>query len=128
MKIAAAFIIALATGAISRWARIPSLAPQAIVGSFLIVAMTAGCALTDRCLVAQASLKVSSISVSRSSALELFQTSDGISGRREPIAGTTGTLDQQWRFQVESLQSLVAELLAANECLRQRLHDHELRP
>ena len=32
MKIVAAFIVALATGAISRWARIPSLAPQAIVG------------------------------------------------------------------------------------------------
>jgi XapX domain-containing protein len=75
MKIAAAFIIALAIGAISRWARIPSLAPQAIVGALLIVAMTAGYALTDRYLVAQASSKVSSISVSRPCVPKSSQTS-----------------------------------------------------
>jgi XapX domain-containing protein len=96
MKIAAAFIIALAIGAISRWARIPSLAPQAIVGALLIVAMTAGYALTDRYLVAQASSKVSSISVSRPSVPKSSQTSEGIGSRREHSFAPTATprLDQ----------------------------------
>jgi XapX domain-containing protein len=61
MKITASFMIALAIGAISRRARIPSLAPQGIVGALLIVAMTARYVLTDKCLVAQTSLKVSPI-------------------------------------------------------------------
>jgi len=75
MKIAAAFIIALAIGAISRWARIPSLAPQAIVGSLLIVAMTTGYVLADRYLAAQSSSNAKSISVSRrgSRSSESFQ-------------------------------------------------------
>ena len=119
MKIAAAFMIALAIGAISRWMRIPSLAPQAIVGSLLIVAITAGYVAHDRCLVARSSLKVSSTSVSPSSVPKSFQTSEGIRSRREPISGAPGALDQRWRSsQVESLQLIVAELLAANEGLR----------
>ena len=56
MKIVAAFVVALAIGAISRGPASPSLAPQAIVGSLLIVAMTAGYVLTDRYLATQASL------------------------------------------------------------------------
>jgi XapX domain-containing protein len=51
MKIVAAFFLALSIGAGSRWARIPSLAPQAVVGALLVVAMSIGYVLADRYLV-----------------------------------------------------------------------------
>ncbi len=50
MKIVAAFLLALSIGAGSRWARIPSLAPQAVVGALLVVAMSVGYVLADRYL------------------------------------------------------------------------------
>jgi XapX domain-containing protein len=50
MKIVAAFVMATAIGAFSRWARIPSLAPRAIVGALLIVAMNCGYVAMDRWL------------------------------------------------------------------------------
>jgi chromate reductase len=45
---------------------------------------------------------------------------------RDEILGRRLAAVPQWQSQVKSLQSLVAELLAANECLREDLHDHEL--
>jgi XapX domain-containing protein len=42
MRILIAFIVAFGIGAGSRWADVPSPAPQAIVGALLIVAMSAG--------------------------------------------------------------------------------------
>jgi XapX domain-containing protein len=54
MKILLAFLVAAAIGACSRWAHIPSLAPQALVGSLLIVAMTSGYVVTDHLLSKQA--------------------------------------------------------------------------
>jgi XapX domain-containing protein len=50
MKILIAFVVAFAIGAASRWTRVPSLAPQAIVGSLLIVAMSTGWIAADRFL------------------------------------------------------------------------------
>jgi chromate reductase len=44
---------------------------------------------------------------------------------REEVLGRRLVGVQQWRSRAESLQLLVTELLSANECLRQILHDHE---
>jgi XapX domain-containing protein len=50
MKILIAFIVAFGIGAGSRWTGVPSLAPQAIVGALLIVAMSTGYVSADRFL------------------------------------------------------------------------------
>ena len=50
MKIVIAFIVAFGIGAGSRWTGVPSLAPQAIVGALLIVAMSTGYVSADRLL------------------------------------------------------------------------------
>jgi XapX domain-containing protein len=50
MKILIAFIVAFGIGAGSRWTGAPSLAPQAIVGALLIVAMSTGYVSADRLL------------------------------------------------------------------------------
>ena len=50
MKILIAFVVAFGIGAGSRWTGVPSLAPQAIVGALLIVAMSTGYVSADRLL------------------------------------------------------------------------------
>jgi XapX domain-containing protein len=47
MKILIAFIVAFGIGAGSRWTGVPSLAPQAIVGALLIVAISTGYVSAD---------------------------------------------------------------------------------
>jgi XapX domain-containing protein len=47
MKLLLGFLLAFAIGAVCRLARIPSPAPNAIVGALLVVSMSAGFALTD---------------------------------------------------------------------------------
>lgn len=42
MRILIAFVLSFGVGAASRWTGVPSLAPQAIVGALLIVAMSTG--------------------------------------------------------------------------------------
>ena len=50
MKILIAFVVAFGIGAGSRWTGVPSLAPQAIVGALLIVAMSTGYVSADHLL------------------------------------------------------------------------------
>jgi XapX domain-containing protein len=50
MKIVIAFLVAFCIGAASRWTGVPSLAPQAIVGALLIVAMSTGYVSADQFL------------------------------------------------------------------------------
>ncbi len=50
MRILIAFVVAFGIGAGSRWTGVPSLAPQAIVGALLIVAMSTGWVSADRYL------------------------------------------------------------------------------
>jgi XapX domain-containing protein len=50
MKIILGFVVAFAVGAMCRLARIPSPAPNAILGSLLVVATSVGYVLTDRWL------------------------------------------------------------------------------
>jgi XapX domain-containing protein len=48
MKLLAGFLIAFGIGAFCRLAKIPSPAPQAIVGALLVVAMSTGYVTADR--------------------------------------------------------------------------------
>jgi len=50
MRILIAFVLSFSIGAASRWTGVPSLAPQAIVGALLIVAMSTGWVTVDRVL------------------------------------------------------------------------------
>jgi len=50
MRILIAFVLSFSIGAASRWTGVPSLAPQAIVGALLIVAMSTGWLTVDRVL------------------------------------------------------------------------------
>jgi len=50
MRIILGFVVAFTIGAMCRLARIPSPAPNAILGSLLVVAMSVGYVLTDRWL------------------------------------------------------------------------------
>jgi XapX domain-containing protein len=50
MRIIVGFVVAFAVGALCRLARIPSPAPNAILGSLLVVATSVGYVLTDRWL------------------------------------------------------------------------------
>jgi XapX domain-containing protein len=47
MRLILGFLLAIAIGAVCRFARIPSPAPNAIVGALLVVSMSTGYALTD---------------------------------------------------------------------------------
>jgi XapX domain-containing protein len=50
MKVILGFVLALAIGAVCRLARIPSPAPNALLGSLLVVAMSVGYIVADRAL------------------------------------------------------------------------------
>jgi XapX domain-containing protein len=52
MKMILGFVLAFAIGVICRLVRIPSPAPNAVLGSLLVVAMSVGYVLTDKCLSA----------------------------------------------------------------------------
>jgi XapX domain-containing protein len=48
MRLVFGFLVAFGIGIFCRVARIPSLAPQAIIGSLLVVAMSTGFVVADR--------------------------------------------------------------------------------
>jgi XapX domain-containing protein len=50
MKLLLGFLLAFTIGAVCRLARIPSPAPQAIVGALLVASMSTGYVLTERWL------------------------------------------------------------------------------
>ncbi|MFY9939670.1 MAG: XapX domain-containing protein [Silvibacterium sp.] len=70
MRILIAFIVAFGIGAASRWTGVPSLAPQAIVGALLIVAMSTGYVSADRLLKRTSSPSVA-VSLSTGTTAEL---------------------------------------------------------
>jgi XapX domain-containing protein len=80
MKILIAFLIAFGIGAASRWTGVPSLAPQAIIGALLIVAMSTSYVSADR-LLKRTSSPPASVSVSTNATAEL----DAQSGRHRPL-------------------------------------------
>ena len=54
MRLMLGFVLALVIGAVCRLARIPSPAPNALVGSLLVVAMSTGYIVTERTLARRA--------------------------------------------------------------------------
>jgi XapX domain-containing protein len=100
MKIVIASLIAFGIGAGSWWARVPSLAPQAIPGSLLIVAMTKStCSRIAACW----SRRLSGPCPGAASFSPVhFLQSDGGFDSLEPIAGAAVALEKQWRSEVES--------------------------
>jgi XapX domain-containing protein len=108
MRIIIAFIVAFGIGAASRWARVPSLAPQAIVGSLLIVTMSTGYVLADRLL---------SVSVSKS--INTEQVANGQIVAYGLPADPDPEVDIAfWQRKSEGLQLIIADLLCANQKLR----------
>jgi XapX domain-containing protein len=70
MKLLAGFLIAFGIGAFCRLAKIPSPAPQAIVGALLVVAMSTGYVAADRQLARRSGatpLQPSSVSLKENS-------------------------------------------------------------
>jgi XapX domain-containing protein len=87
MKILIAFIVAFGIGAGSRWTGVPSLAPQAIVGALLIVAMSTGYVSADRFL--KRTPPVSSVTVST-----------GAWNEKGPLVPARGSLGPRWIVQM----------------------------
>ena len=117
MKILIAFIVAFVIGAASRWTGVPSLAPQAIIGALLIVAMSTGYVAVDH-LLKRTSAPSIAASVSTGATAELtVQGREVISHEspaiREPEADTAF-----WRQRSEALQLIIADLLLTNQQLR----------
>jgi XapX domain-containing protein len=59
MKLILGFLLAFGIGAVCRIARIPSPAPNAILGALLVVAMSTGYVVTEKCLNRRSSQPVS---------------------------------------------------------------------
>ena len=117
MRILIAFIVAFAIGATSRWTGVPSLAPQAIIGALLIVAMSTGYVSADRLLKRNSSPSVTA-SVSTGATAELATHNREVflhkpSAISKPEADTIF-----WRQKSEALQLIIADLLLKNEQLR----------
>jgi XapX domain-containing protein len=106
MRILIAFIVAFAIGAASRWTGVPSLAPQAIIGALLIVAMSTGYVSADRLLKRNSS----TAELATHNREVLLHNPSAIS---KPEADTIF-----WRQKSEALQLIIADLLLKNEQLR----------
>ena len=114
MKILIAFIVAFAIGAASRGTGVPSLAPQAIIGALLIVAMSTGYVSADR-LLKRTSSSSDATSVSTGAMPELATL------RHEPLTHEPRTLAEPesdtrfWQQKSEGLQVIIADLLLTNQ-------------
>jgi XapX domain-containing protein len=102
-------------GAHEGTARVPSLAPQAIVGALLIVAMSTGYVLADRLLSRNPSPSAT-VSVSRSANAE--QGANGQIVDYGLPADPDPELDIILATKIEDLQLIIADLLYANQKLR----------
>jgi XapX domain-containing protein len=117
MRIIIAFIVAFGIGAGSRWTGVPSLAPQAIIGALLIVAMSTGYVSADR-LLKRTSSPSAAVSVSKGATDKL-----GAHGREAIAHESPATPEPEadtafWRQRSEALQLIVADLLRTNQQLR----------
>jgi XapX domain-containing protein len=116
MKILIAFMVAFGIGAASRWTGVPSLAPQAIVGALLIVAMSTGYVSADRFMKRNSSPSVA-VSVSTDASDERDASGQiatyGLPADSDPEADLAF-----WRRKSEDLQLIIADLISANQQLR----------
>jgi len=117
MRILIAFVVAFGIGAGSRWTGVPSLAPQAIVGALLIVAMSTGWVTADRIMSHKPAASVSSS--------EKPGNTTHTRGARvisEQLTTTGAETDTAfWKDQSEGLRLIIADLLRANEELREAI-------
>ena len=116
MRIIIAFMVAFGIGAGSRWTGVPSLAPQAIVGALLIVAMSTGYVSADRLLKRISS---PSVTVSVSTGARVEQSADKqMTGYGLPADPDREADVAFWRRKSEGLQLIIADLLLTNQQLR----------
>ena len=117
MKVLIAFIVAFGIGAASRWTGVPFLAPQAIVGALLIVAMSTGYVSADRLLKRNSSpSKAASVSAAPTAALATHAC-EGLPNAPQAIAEPEADTIF-WRQKSEVLQVIIADLLLTNQQLR----------
>src|SRR5271163_3218870 len=114
MRILIAFIVAFVIGAASRWTGVPSLAPQAIIGALLIVAMSTGYVSADRLLKRNPSPSVIT-SVSTCATAELGAHNREVFFHEPPAIAKPEADTTFWRQKSEALQLIIADLLLTNE-------------
>ena len=117
MRVLIAFFVAFGIGAASRWARVPSLAPQAIVGALLIVAMSTGYVSADRLLKRSSSPSVA-LSVSTGNTAELGAHGPEVISHEPPAIPDSEADALFWRHKSEELRLIIADLLRTNQQLR----------
>jgi XapX domain-containing protein len=117
MKILIAFIVAFAIGAASRGTGVPSLAPQAIIGALLIVAMSTGYVSADR-LLKRSDAPSPAVSVSTGDTAELGVPSQEAIAYESPATPEPQKDAAFWRQKTEGLQLIIADLLLKNQQLR----------
>ena len=111
MRIIIAFIVAFGIGAASRWTGVPSLAPQAIVGALLIVAMSTGYVSADRLLKRISSPSVT-VAASTGARAEMGAHEPGSHRSQCPLQTPEPEADIAfWRQNSEGLQLIIADLL-----------------
>jgi XapX domain-containing protein len=125
MRILVAFIVAFGIGAGSRWTGVPSLAPQAIIGALLIVAMSTGYVSADRLLKRNPSPSVTA-SVSAGATAELTTDNREVPSRELAIPEREADATF-WRQKSEGLQLIIADLLLTNQKLRASGSAHTFR-
>jgi XapX domain-containing protein len=123
MRILIAFIVAFVIGAASRWTGVPSLAPQAIIGALLIVAMSTGYVSADRLLKRNPSPSVTT-SVSTSATADLATHNREVFFHEPPAIPKPEADTIFWQQKTEALQLLIADLLLKNEQLRASQDTH----
>jgi XapX domain-containing protein len=116
MRIIIAFIVAFGIGAASRWSGVPSLAPQAIVGALLIVAMSTGYVSADRLLKRTSSPSVTA-SLSPGTTAELGACGQEAIAYESPAASESEADTAFWRQKTEGPQLIIADLLRRNQQL-----------
>jgi len=123
MRILIAFIVAFAIGAASRCTGVPSLAPQAIIGALLIVAMSTGYVSADRLLKRNPATSAT-ISVSTCATAELATHNREVLFHEPPAIPKPEADTTFWRKKSEALQLIIADLLLKNEQLRASQEAH----
>ncbi|WP_353062454.1 XapX domain-containing protein [Tunturibacter psychrotolerans] len=122
MRILIAFIVAFVIGAASRWTGVPSLAPQAIMGALLIVAMSTGYVSADRFLKRNpspsATASVSTCATAELATAELATHNQEVLSHEPPAIPEPEADTTFWRQKSEALQLIIADLLLTNEQLR----------
>ncbi|MBB5061844.1 XapX domain-containing protein [Granulicella mallensis] len=117
MKILIAFIVAFVIGAASRWTGVPSLAPQAIIGALLIVAMSTGYVSVDH-LLKRTSARSIAASASTGATTELGAHGREVISHESPAIPEPEADTAFWRQRSEALQLIIADLLLTNQQLR----------